>query len=223
MITTIGLSLIGLVALYLTVQTICILSLPLLFSGFAPLSQHLKFCWMIWWRTMIDSLFTIVSTPVAVLGLLIERDRTLEHRNLPRWLMWFDNYKDPLGDVYWQGPEHANGHQKEFLWRLRWLMRNPVNNWGYYILGWTIPSFVSYRMEGDLETSDQPIGKSGKVMVIADKKIPCYYLVQQYWKLPLCFRLYYGWKIKGVSCASDQPFAQFAAAPSPLKNFKIKE
>jgi hypothetical protein len=222
-------SVLGLFLSLMAIHTLAIASLPFVFwdSYGGSFWDHTKFCARIWIRMVIDLILTMFVPIIVPLGLICmwPKLNRLVDRNLPLMFWWYDNYKDPLGDVYWQGPEHANGNQKDFIWRLRWLLRNSLNNWGYAVLGWDNKgqngpySYVS----GDTDTSDQPVGHSGKLFIKGTNDnqpiYPCYYVVRQYFNLPICLRMYYGWKLKGGLKPSDFPI-QFVASLSPIKSFK---
>lgn len=151
-------------------------------------------------RTLLNIPVWLLSLPLVPLGLLFcSKDDT----NLPKALSWFDEPTYGInGDIYWQGPEHANGHQREFLWRWRWLVRNSLGGWSHRVMGFHYSEMESIWWLGDPKTSNRPEGHSGVQHIVITlkngKKKECGYIVKQWGNSSTCFRFYFGYKLKDV-------------------------
>lgn len=188
------------------------------------------------WRVMAEAFFWwLVTLPVELMGFaivplaLLFRSRDDEH--LPRLLAWWDEPEYGInGDPYWRGADHANGHEREYWWRLRWLMRNKTGGWSYYMLGFNSANIRSLIFEGDPDTQNRPAGHSGEVYVqvtlIDGSTRECYYIVKQWGKSGRCWRFYAGHKLMDIlhKYIAGQPLedGQITAvfAPNPLMGFE---
>ena len=180
------------------------------------------------------ALMEVVSLPVLLIGFVLVPILLAfckpEDESLPRWAMWWDEPEYGInGDPYWKGTDHANGHEREYWWRLRWLLRNKTGGWSYYVLGFNSANIRSLVFVGDPDTSNRPIGHSGEVMVqvtlIDGSTRECYYIVKQWGNSGRCFRGYFGHKMmdilhkyqRGERLEDGQITAVFA--PNPLMGF----
>lgn len=139
-------------------------------------------------------LLSFIVVPIALIGLK-ETDN-----HLPKWARWWETYDNDInGDIYWHGAEHANGKQRTYWWRLKWLLRNMSGTFLYEVMGAKLKSDVYYVVEGDVYVADRPHGKSGFLYAEAHsdgKMWPCYLYVKQWGKTGRCLRLYLGWAFK---------------------------
>ncbi|MBU0593370.1 MAG: hypothetical protein KKH74_06485 [Gammaproteobacteria bacterium] len=138
-----------------------------------------------------------VVVPVALLMCSKDDD------HLPRWAWWFDEPTYGInGDPYWRGPDHANGHEREFLWRLRWLIRNSLGGWSHSVMGFHYSRIRAIKWSGDVATANRPVGHSGTldITVTLDdgSERECLYIVRQWGSSGRCFRFYCGYKLKDV-------------------------
>src|SRR3990172_7477973 len=144
---------------------------------------------------------------VVPLALLFVSEK---NNHLPRWFRWYETYDyDINGDEPWQGWEHANGKQRTYWWRLRWLLRNRVGTFSYEHMGFDLALVYKYRVVGDVYTNNRP-GHSGKLYAEAllhDGKtvIPSYYYVRQWGKSGRCLRAYAGWKFRRAEPVNKWP------------------
>lgn len=177
-------------------------------------------------RILIDipvDLMTFIVVPIALLGCKRETER------LPKWArLWDDMQYGINGDPPWKGPDHANGHEREYLWRLRWLTRNRANTWAHELgaTGLQNPDVI-WNVYGDTLVSNRP-GHEGMLYVEArmpnGKVFPCYYYIKKTIKFgekQRCFRAYVGFKLKGLYEDRDDAndFAQFAYAINPVMGY----
>jgi len=150
--------------------------------------------------------------------------------HLPTWAHWFETYDyDINGDPPWQGPQHANGHQREYWWRLLWLLRNRTGIFSTDILGFQQSQVMKYEAWGDVYTGNIP-GHSGWLYAEATlpkgRMRPCYYIVYQWPKSRRCFRLYAGWKFRQAQQVRYWPkigVAEFVVSVNPLQRFEEVE
>lgn len=183
-------------------------------------------------------LLTLVSTPLSLTAYIVVPVVLLlvpkEADRLPSWLRWYDDHKYGInGDEYWQGPEHANGHEREYLWRLKWLTRNKMTTFAHEVLGVKVDKNAVVKHWGDIRTANRPIGHSGWQYIELHqngKMYPCYYVVYQWGNTGRCFRMYAGWKLKdyaeyGAEQGSvGKPYAMFKSfIPNPLMGFAKKD
>lgn len=188
-------------------------------------------------------ILSFVVVPIALLFCKPEDER------LPKWATWWDDFKYGInGDPPWQGPEHANGHEREYLWRVRWLLRNRANTFAHVITGFKAakPEEMKIMHLGDPSTSNRP-GHSGWQYIELDQPdghYVCYYFVHGYgettqnvlnkiaglfgvtFKEPRCFRAYLGWKLKGhaesylrTGIPEGREYVQFVWAVNPVMGF----
>ncbi len=172
-----------------------------------------------------------IEIPVVLLSYLVVPIALLqckpEDENLPRWARYWQTYDYGInGDEPWAGPEHANGHQTEYLWRLKWLLRNKTGVFSHEVTGFDQFDVFSYYTEGDVLTGNRP-GHSGYLYAEAHLKngrmYPCYYIVHQLGNSNQCFRLYAGWKFRQAKRASLWPksgIAQFVVSINPFQFFE---
>jgi hypothetical protein len=176
----------------------------------------------------------LVSLPVELIGFVLVPILLafckFEDENLPRWAFWWDEPEYGInGDPYWRGADHANGHEREYWWRLRWLFRNKIGGWSYYVMGFNSANIRSLEFEGDPDTQNRPAGHSGEcyvqVTLVDGTMHECYYKVAQWGNTGRCWRLYAGHKLMDIlhKHVSGQPLedGQITAvfAPNPLMGF----
>lgn len=156
-------------------------------------SNHLKIVSLIPIEIVMEIL-TFFVVPFALL-FCSEKDT-----RLPRLFRMWDDYKYGInGDQYWQGPEHANGQQTKYIWRVKWLYRNRMNTFSHEVTGvdmTTCNKRVSY--DGDIATTNTPFIHPGKVLVTVttDKgTYQTFYCVIP-WSSRFCLRVYWGWKTR---------------------------
>ena len=159
--------------------------------------KHVKqilFTLLIFPLDLLVNLLAYIVVPIALLG--------PTDKNLPRWARWWDEPQYGIdGDPYWQGPDHANGHQMEYWWRVKWLLRNKAIWWATNVLGRNLKAGTPVTVVGNPKTRNRESpGVSGfEYMETVDadgRPVWCYYYVQQ-WGSTHCVRLYFGWKLKG--------------------------
>lgn len=122
-----------------------------------------------------------------------------ESEHLPRLFWPWDNEIEGInGDGGWRGPEHANGHEREFWWRYQWLaIRNAGTNFSY-LIGFEQTLDIVYIADtgSDPLTSNQ--GHEGTNCVRAFKPEGFaaweYYYVKR-WMPGRCLRVRLGWKL----------------------------
>jgi hypothetical protein len=179
--------------------------------------KHLKNALRITFWTLVELPVMLLSFIVVPIALLFVKE---EDNHLPSWAKWWETYDyDINGDPPWQGPEHANGQQRTYYWRLRWLLRNKAGYFSYTVTGFEIDETVVYRAWGDVYTSNIP-GHSGFLYAECDKggkTYPCYYYVMQIGNTSRCVRLYFGWKFRHDRPVNEWPkhkhLAAFVNAP----------
>ncbi len=170
--------------------------------------NHLKNAAKILSTLSIDLPATLLSYAVAPIALLF---CSKEDDRLPKWAAWCDEKtygingdgeepspQNPAGSG-WKGAEHANGRQREYLWRVRWLRRNTANTFSVDVTGRVLNGLVEYKVWGDPQTSDSNPGHNGFLYCEAhvnNEVLPCYYWIRQWGNSGKCIRLYMGWKIK---------------------------
>lgn len=170
------------------------------------------------------TLLTFVVVPLALIGL------TPEDKHLPRWARWWETYDNDInGDGPWAGPEHANGQQNTYWWRLRWLIRNKTGVFSYEVTGMDRAEVFDYSTQGDVLTGNRP-GHSGNLYAEAymndgRRIFPCYYFVRQWGNSNRCIRIYAGWKFrqsKRVSLWPTTGLAQFVLSINPFQFFETR-
>lgn len=177
---------------------------------------------------LIVDLLSFIVVPIALL--FCGEDDT----HLPKIFKWWETYDNDInGDVYWHGPEHADGHQKEYWWRLRWLLRNRSGTFAYTVLGFDKARVKEYKVYGDVMTGNIP-GHEGFLYAeaVCDKQTyPCYYYIKRIGNTDRCLRLYFGWKFRQSKSVEQWPkegLTQFVFHPwfnkfEKINNFEVKE
>src|SRR5512139_1124401 len=95
--------------------------------------RHLLACTLRFILELPLELLSFIVVPMACRFVSPGRDGI---NRLPLWAKWWDEYTYGTdGDPYWQGPDHANGHQAEYLWRVKWLLRNRLNTYSHTVSG----------------------------------------------------------------------------------------
>lgn len=187
------------------------------------------------WKVILKAVgMEIISLPVLISSFfivpLVLAFCKKEDENLPRFFWWYDEPEYGInGDPYWRGQDHANGHEREYYWRLRWLFRNKICGWSYGVLGFNSANIRSIEFEGDPDTQNRPAGHSGEVYIkatlIDGSTKECYYQVKQWGSSGRCWRLYAGHKLmdilhkhlRGESMEDGQ--ISMVLAPNPLMGF----
>lgn len=141
---------------------------------------------------------SLIVVPVACL-FVAPRDGK---NRLPGWAAWFDEYDyGPDGDEGWQGPDNANGHQQEYWWRVRFLLRNRINTFSKLIEGFRSKDVADLVLVGDIKVSNRP-GHSGLMYIEArlknGKQRFEYYYIRQWGNSGRCIRIRIGWKLKDL-------------------------
>lgn len=141
------------------------------------------------------SILGLVVVPIALLFC----NESSEH--LPQWAwIWDDPTYGINGDPYWAKAEHANGHQREYLWRWRWLMRNRMGGWSSKVTGVPYMRIKSIQYTGDPYIMNVPFGHAGTLRVYAKlddgREITEYYYIRQWGKSGRCIRLRVGHKLQ---------------------------
>lgn len=151
-------------------------------------------------RALLNIPLWLLSLVVVPLALAFCRR---EDEHLPRWAWWWDEPTYGInGDPYWNGADNANGHEREYLWRLRWLFRNSLGGWSHYVMGIPYEQIIGIRYFGDPDTSNKPKGRSGRVIVevaLRNGDIrQCLYYVHRWGNSSHCLRAYIGYKLMDV-------------------------
>jgi hypothetical protein len=171
----------------------------------------------------------IIATVLDVLGFVVVpialRGLGTEATHLPRWARWWETADNDInGDSGWAGPEHTNGHEREYTWRVRWLLRNRIGVFQTEVLGIDLTRVIEYTALGDVKTSNIP-GHSGSLYAEARcfaRVYPCYYFVRQWGSSARCLRVYMGWKFRRADPLHYWPKlgrAQFVCSMNPLQRF----
>jgi hypothetical protein len=127
----------------------------------------------------------IVSFPLVVILVQFEKNN-----RLPKFFRWFETLNDDLtGGNAWKRdvPDYNRKWRK-----IQWLWRNPINTYGYEVLG-VLPGNLVYIM-GDTKTANKPEGHSGSVLILCDNCF-MFYFVRQYWNTSQCIRILLGHKL----------------------------
>lgn len=164
-----------------------------------------------WWYSLT---LAVQYFPQFLLGLLVNLGAWIvvpiallfcgpQDENLPEWASWYDEIDYGInGDPYWKGPEHSNGHEREYLWRLRWLLRNTATTFATKVQGFEYNKDDRFYAFGDSETSDQPVGHSGSIIATViteeNKQYHMFYGVQRIGNTSYCVRVYLGYKLMSV-------------------------
>jgi hypothetical protein len=188
-----------------------------------------------YWRVIITSFFmALLTLPLWISALVVVPIALAfskqEDETLPRWLSWYDEPTYGInGDPYWKGAGYANGREREYLFRLRWLFRNSLGGWSHDVMGFDSSRIRSLEWEGDQDTQNKPAGHSGvcyiKVTLDDGSTRECFYIVKQ-WAAGRCFRGYFGYKLmdtlhchlRGEGYGVGQ--VQDVFSPNPFMGFK---
>lgn len=142
---------------------------------------------------LIVDILGLVVVPIALLSA-----PSLRFSRLPKWAWWWDNDAEPYGDVKRMlALGHATSRLQVLWLRFHWLaIRNPSNNFGYYVLGVMQSANNGYGYRGNPMTSDQ--GEGGilfiKMFGLAGRVVAFeLYVVVPYGSR--CLRIRLGWKI----------------------------
>lgn len=182
-------------------------------------------------RSLLNLPLWLLSLIVVPLALLACRK---ESEHLPRWAWWWDEPTYGInGDPYWRGADHANGRERDYLWRLRWLFRNSLGGWSHYVMGFHYSRIRTLCWAGDIHTANRPIGRSGVLTITVTlddgSRRECLYVVRQWGQSGRCFRFYCGYKLKDVldfylregRLPNDvDDYAQDVFSPNPLMGFQ---
>ena len=157
---------------------------------------------------MIWPLLALASLLVHVTGYIVSPIALLfcgeDDEHLPAWAWPWDNPQDGIngdGNVSWgwRGPEHANGRERTYWWRLLWLYRNA----GYGFAEYAGATLLEYPQATGPDVSDQS-GATGCRYVTARASVAGVerqawerYIVLRYPGTRKCFRLRMGWKLNG--------------------------
>lgn len=147
-------------------------------------------------KFIVDFIVMISALIVVPIALLFVNE---EDNHLPKWARWYETFDNDInGDIYWQGPEHANGKQRSYWWRLRWLFRNPIGTFSYEKMGITLTPQSTFQVWGDPFTGNIPRHEGSLYAEATEngKMYPCYYVVKQWGNTSKCFRLYLGYKFR---------------------------
>lgn len=147
-----------------------------------------------------------------------------EDEHLPRLFWLWDNPGDGIngdGDSTWgwRGPEHANGRERTYWWRLLWMYRNA----GYGFARWAGAELVNMPVAVGPDVSNQS-GVTGRRKVTVRAIIAGRYRnaweLYVVWRWPgtsRCIRIRMGWKING--CVTGDK-AMLVVSFSPFKAIK---
>lgn len=190
-------------------------------------------------RSSITWVLMLLAPFVVGVGLLFCKE---EDEYLPKILWWWDEPDYGInGDPYWKGPEHANGHEREYWWRFKWLNRNSVTGFQKLVLGLPLEQFSNSTRYGaargcellsnyELGTkipADQPIGRVGLVKWIwidpnKHLPIPSCYLIWKWPRLDKCIRFYMGYKFGALheNGYQNEPTVESVFTINPINKFK---
>lgn len=172
---------------------------------------------------LVVEILTLIVVPVVLLFCNKDAER------LPKLFSWWDEYKYGInGDPYWKGPEHANGKQNTYLWRLKWLFRNRINTFSCAVSGIDMTKCTEISYEGDVFTANKPLLHEGSVLITAKvdgKTYQTKYFIKK-WCSRYCLRIYWGWKTKDwaepgrfAEATESRRFAQFVWYINPFCSF----
>lgn len=121
---------------------------------------------------------------------------------LPWWLSWFDTPDNPLdGDGGWRD-EHllflnSNAYGfKRWLKRTLWLYRNCAYGFSESVCGAKLATNMPVRVYGDPFIQNRPHGKAGWFYATVGDDRWCFMFVMKWPFVGICFRVYFGWKVK---------------------------
>jgi hypothetical protein len=155
-------------------------------------------------------------------------------KRLPTWAWWFDNDSEPFGDVkrYAELIEAklSGNRLRVFFLRWHWLaIRNPSNNFQYYVVGFKQKHDVEYLSFGNPNTSDQAEG-GWRFVKAVNKWTRKTLAFELYVVIPYgfgrCVRIRMGWKLShnlhpGLGRYDGSP-AQLANVINPVMSFTGK-
>lgn len=183
---------------------------------------HLRNFWLIGTRfflSFVMELLAFVVVPIALVGL------KEEDNHLPEWARLWETYDNDInGDIYWK-EEHAQGKERTYWWRLKWLIRNAAGTFSYEYLGFEMNNNVEFKLWGDHMTSNRAPAHSGFMYAEAwvdGKMYPCYYWVRQWGDTERCIRWYAGWKFRMARPVEDwktEGQVSFVCGFNPLMGF----
>jgi hypothetical protein len=155
---------------------------------------------MNWFLLAVGSLLIKLSgyvvSPIALLFCKPEDE------HLPAWAWLWDNPFDGIngdGDATsaWRGPEHANGRQREYKWRVLWMWRNAGYGYGKYAGA----VLLEYPTAEGPDVSDQSGVRGFRLVtaraLVTEKPRVAWerYIILKYPGLQWCFRMRMGWKL----------------------------
>lgn len=176
------------------------------------------------WRLAV----LITALPVAyILTPIILLPLTYKAKHLPygfRWMETWDN--DINGDAGWASYEHANGRQRTYWWRCKWLWRNPCGNLRYHQLGIDLSKVARYEMYGDVRVNNRPPfeGIMEAVAVMEDGKERFVLIAALPHMKDRCIFIYIGWKFRRNLPIDEWPHegrADFVFTINPFSGFKL--
>lgn len=176
-------------------------------------------------------LFVVAGTLMDLAGLFVVPVAIIcggINNRLPKWASWWDNDREPFGDVLRRHEFDCADTWFGMLWhRWNWLaLRNPSNNFGYNVVGFKQTDTIVYLRTGNPNTSDQ--GEGGHKFIRAiDRATGRLVAFEFYAVLPYgsrCLRLRLGWKIDhnmhpGLLVTDGSP-AQLANVINPFMPYR---
>ena len=112
--------------------------------------KHLNSILEIVLRFLLEIPLELLSYVVVPIACLFVKDN-----KLPKIVSWFDDYDyGPNGDSGWQGPDHANGQQEKYLWRVRFLLRNRINTFSKVVQGVSSKDILSIIYQGNVKVEN---------------------------------------------------------------------
>lgn len=196
----------------------------------------------LFFRSLGVELAGLFVVPVA----LLQCSKESEH--LPAWAWrWNEPVYGINGDRYWRGPEHANGKERSFWWRYKWLaIRNRAVAYscsigykldlyhyhGDYLNTYILPKDEYVGARGQYPfPSDQPKGREGAAILRVmrapyddSKDILHTILYVKRWPgTNRCLRVQIGWKLQELF---EQRLTLYPAIRpvfyiNPLKGYRL--
>ncbi len=176
---------------------------------------------MLWVLTLI-----VVILPLELLGIIILFPILLVYRNsesLPGPLRWFDNYdihsKERDRSVYEGIVRTGQQSLGGLIYRYYWLaLRNPLNYFGYTVLGFKCRMLPWESIKSDLNIGDAS-GQSPGFLYLEyeqDNKIYFEYYYIKKWSDTKCLRVRIGHKLKNTR---NDDFVQWVFVISPYHSY----
>jgi hypothetical protein len=177
---------------------------------------------------MIWPLLALASLLVHLTGYLVSPIALLfcepEDEHLPWWAWPWDNPQDGIngdGDSTWgwRGPEHANGREREYWWRLMWLYRNA----GYGFAERSGARLLNTPVAVGPDVSDQSGVEGVRRVTVRAIVAGSYrnawelYIIWRWPGTSRCVRIRLGWKLNGCDCGDN---AILVVSFSPFKAIK---